>query len=202
VAVIRRNILTNSNARDNFIRGVKLLKQESSGHTTADLGIPGAAKSVSTYDLFVVWHHKAMMTLTPPGNIDQRNAAHMGPIFCPWHRVMLMLLEQNLQRVLNDTTFGLPYWDWAKDGDRPAAEQKTSDIWDANCLGGEGNPIITGPFAFSATDPASWRVQVTGNVSGNLVSVNRGLRRKFAAPSDPETPPPRHCQKALTSPAH
>jgi hypothetical protein len=41
-------------------------------------------------------------------------AADRGPIFLPWHRVMLTLLESNLRRVLSDATFGLPYWDWAR----------------------------------------------------------------------------------------
>lgn len=197
MAVIRKNILTDSVVRDKFIRGVKLLKQEPSGRTTADFGIPGTRRSVSTYDLFVVWHRTAMMRLTPAGNPAARNAAHRGPIFGPWHRVMLMLLEQNLQRVLNDTTFGLPYWDWAKDGNLPAAQQKTADIWKTNCMGGQGNPITTGPFAFKATDPASWRVLITANMSGDLVVVNRGLRRKFAGAA-PSLPKSAHVTNALS----
>ena len=181
MAAVRRNILNNNAARDQFIRGVTLLKQESSGRTTTQLSIPGPAHPVSTYDLFVVWHHRTMMTLTPPGNSAGRNAAHRGPIFLPWHRVMLMVLEQNLQRVLGDVNFGLPYWNWAADGDLPAAQQRTARIWRADCMGGQGNPVQTGPFAFSATDPASWRVRVVSNASGALVQANRGLRRVFAS---------------------
>jgi tyrosinase len=51
---------------------------------------------VSTYDLFVWWHHRAMDTFTPPTQGD-RNAAHRGPVFLPWHRLMLVLLELQLQ---------------------------------------------------------------------------------------------------------
>lgn len=179
MAVVRRNIVTNAAARDKYIQGVKLLKREASGRTTAEFGIPGAARSVSTYDLFVIWHVNAMMQETPAGNPAGRNAAHRGPVFTPWHRVMLMILEQNLQRVLNDAAFGLPYWDWARDGDLPAGQQSSAAIWRANCMGGQGNPITTGPFAFRADDSASFRVRVATNSAGELRSVNRGLRRAF-----------------------
>lgn len=199
MAVVRRNLLADATVRDNFIRGVKLLKQESSGRTTRDFAIPGPAQPVSTYDLFVVWHHRAMMTLTPPGNASGRNAAHRGPVFLPWHRVMLMLLEQNLQRVLNDAAFGLPYWDWAADGDRPAAQQKTAALWRASGMGGQGNPVRTGPFAYRPNDPTAWAVRIVANAAGNLASVNRGLQRTFASPAFgvPTLPATPHVTAAL-----
>jgi tyrosinase len=197
MAVTRKNILAENTVRDKFIQGVKMLKQEDSGQTTADFGIPGTARPVSTYDLFVVWHHRAMMTLTPPGNAAGRNAAHRGPVFAPWHRVMLLVLEQNLQRALGDPGFGLPYWDWSADGDLPSAQQLTATIWDAAYLGGQGNPVNTGPFAFDNADPASWHVRVVANVSGDLVTVNRGLRRSFAPASFPSLPKTAHVQDAL-----
>src|SRR4026209_2731055 len=112
---VRSNILINTTARDQYIEGVNQLKNEFTGPTTTSLGIPGPSRRVSTYDLFVVWHHVAMMTFTPSTQND-RNAAHRGPVFLPWHRFMLIQLELNLQRVLNDMNFGLPYWDWAADG--------------------------------------------------------------------------------------
>lgn len=179
MAAIRKNILSDNAARDKFIQGVKLLKRENSGRTTQNLGIPGTVRSVSTYDLFTIWHHVTMMRLTPPGNTVGRNAAHRGPIFLPWHRVMLMTLERNLQRVLMDVNFGLPYWDWAADGNLSAAAQKTAPIWKANCLGGQGNPVQTGPFAFQASDPNSWRIRIETDTQGALRSTNRGMRRSF-----------------------
>src|SRR5262249_18417133 len=131
MAVIRHNILSNPAARGQFIRGVKLLKQE-----VLNPGRP------STYDLFVVWHHRAMMRLTPPTQ-NLRNAAHMGPVFLPWHRYMLIALEQQLQRVLDDATFGLPYWNWAADGELAPPAQVTAPIWGPQILGGSGNPVTT-----------------------------------------------------------
>jgi len=187
MAGVRRNIVTNAAARDKYVQGVKLLKQDFTGPTTATLGIPGPATPVSTYDLFVGWHHIAMNTMTPPTQGD-RNAAHRGPVFLPWHRFMLINLELQLQRVPGDQTFGLPYWDWAADGNLPAAQHSSAPIWGAQCMGGQGTPIATGPFAFNAADQNSWRVRIDVDVNGNLRSVNRGMRRAFAgsAPTLPK----------------
>ena len=183
MAAIRCNILTDETARKNYLQGVKLLKQEQLGPTTTDLSIPGPSVPVSTYDLFVWWHHVAMDTFTPPTQED-RNAAHRGPVFLPWHRFMLILLELQLQRVLNDPEAGLPYWDWAADGQLPAADQPNSPIWAEDCMGADGSPITTGPFAFNANDPSSWRVRVAANVQGQLRATNRGLRRAFGQSVD------------------
>src|SRR5262245_17329585 len=180
MAVTRVNILKNSGARQSYIQGVILLKNEFTGPTTAALGIPGPSRNVSTYDLFVVWHHVAMNTMTPPTQND-RNAAHSGPAFLPWHRFMLRQLELNLQRVLNDNSFGLPYWDWAADGQRTPSQQPKSKIWAANCMGGAGAPISTGPFVFSSSNSKSFRVRVEVDVNGSLRQTNRGLERDFMA---------------------
>jgi len=179
MAVVRKNISMNADVRDQYIQGVKLLKNEASGRRTDEFGIPGAARSVSTYDLFVIWHVTAMALETPPGNPMGRNSAHRGPVFAPWHRVMLMVFEQNLQRALDDANFGLPYWDWAEDGDLPPQQQGAAAIWGEDCMGGEGNPVATGPFAFHQSDPSAFRVRISTNISGELRSVNRGLRRAF-----------------------
>jgi tyrosinase len=181
MSVVRRNILKITAARDSFITGIKLLKKEDSGAKTNDFGIPGPARSVSTYDLFVIWHHLSMSQLTPPGNAAGRNAAHRGPIFPAWHRIMLLLLEANFQRVLADVTFGLPYWDWAADGDLPPASQPSAALWSPAYMGGTGSPVHDCPFAFRADDPDSWRVRVEISPSGQLRSANRGLSRRLAS---------------------
>jgi tyrosinase len=177
---IRRNILTSAQARDAYVDGAKRLKAELLGPTTTDLGIGGPVQQVNTWDLFVAWHHIAMNRFTPPTQGD-RNAAHRGPVFLPWHRFMLLLLEMQFQRVLGDDQFALPYWDWAADGERPAAQQPASALWGANAMGGQGSPVTTGPFAFDPARPDGWRVRLDVSVQGDLRTVNRGLRRSFAA---------------------
>jgi tyrosinase len=179
---VRRNILTNAAARDAYVNGVKLLKAENSGTTTSALNIPGPSQPLSTLDLFVVWHHWAMEQFTPPTQ-GERNAAHMGPVFLPWHRYMLIQLEANLQRVLGNPNFGLPYWNWAAEGDRPKQDQPSSTLWRPNCMGGNGDPasnrvVKTGPFSESS----GWRLSVAADSNGVLRSVNRPLRRAFDVP--------------------
>ncbi|MEV6381990.1 tyrosinase family protein [Streptomyces sp. NPDC051773] len=187
MAVVRRDILTDTAARDAYIEGVQLLKQENSGFTTDDFGIGGTPTPVRTYDLFVIWHLWAMGTPVPPGgDPDVRNAAHMGPIFLPWHRVMLNLFEAGLQRVLGDPGFGLPYWDWAKDGelDHP----KNSAFWQPDCMGGSGTlfaPEVTdGPFAFKPADPNTFRVRIAIEQNLGVIQSDRGLRRVLGADAD------------------
>lgn len=180
MAVTRRDILADKNAMKQYGDGVNALKSEFTGPTTTSLGIRGPNKKVSTYDLFVIWHHTAMMTPTPPNGTVDRNSAHKGPVFCPWHRFMLRQLELNLQRVLNDKSFGLPYWDWAADGQLPVSKQTKSKLWSANGIGGSGSPVATGPFAFNAADPTSFRVRVESGPGLELRQVNRGLRRQLA----------------------
>lgn len=198
---VRENILTSATARDKYIQGVKLLKNEFPGPTTASLGIGGLSQPVSTYDLFVVWHHVAMTTFTPPTQSD-RNAAHRGPVFLPWHRFMLMQLEMNLQRVLgDDLTFGLPYWDWAQDGQLSPTRQKRAAVWASNCMGGSGVPVTTGPFAFEPGDSGSWRIRITTNVNGQLIQVNRGLRRRLGTQTT-RLPKKTHTATALDRPIY
>jgi tyrosinase len=202
MAVERHNILNDATARQKYIQGVKLLKQEFPGPTTSDLGLDGPADPVSTYDLFVVWHHVAMYTFTPETQQD-RNAAHVGPVFFPWHRFMLILLELHLQRVLDDEGFGLPYWDWAADGDLSPDQQVASPVWADDCMGGQGDPVATGPFAFDKGDASSWRVRLYGDSrTGQLVRTERGLQRAFAqrAPDVSASPTlPRKAEVAAAS---
>lgn len=172
MTAIRRNI-ADPGVLDSYVRGVLALKAENLGPTTAQLGIPGNVARVSTWDLFVVWHHRAMMRMTPPTQRD-RNAAHSGPVFLPWHRLMLVLLEFQFQRVLGDENFGLPYWDWGADGDRPVGQQAASPLWTAQGIGGSGFPVADGPFVGDA-----FPVLLESDRFGALRTTRRGLVRNL-----------------------
>jgi len=174
----RENILESNHARDEFCRGVVLLDQEDSGFTTRDISsylqrnfpdlrITGTQQMVSTYDLFVLWHILAMRIQMPPGN-----AAHSAPVFLPWHRMYLIRLEEQLQRVLNNPDFGLPYWDWATDGELGQSEQRNAALWTSDYLGTSRGDVTHGQVA-------GIRVRIAQNpVSGDLVSAPpRPLRR-------------------------
>ena len=151
MAVIRENILTSPEVRDKFFRAITALDVPNSGVNTSDLAnflqtnnlpmrIGDKEQELSTYDLFVFWHVLAMSIPFTVGN-----AAHSGPIFLPWHRMYLIRLEEMCQQVLNDSSFGLPYWDWAADGELPAHDQWRTDLWSADYIGGgtRASPVWT-----------------------------------------------------------
>jgi tyrosinase len=173
MTAVRRSI-ADPQVRDAYVHGVLALKAEQLGPTTRQLGVAGPTAPLSTWDLFVVWHHRAMMTMTPPGQSD-RNAAHSGPVFLPWHRLMLLLLELQFQRLLGNPDFGLPYWDWAADGDLPQAQQPLAPLWTPSGIGGTGSPVTTGPFT-----PDVFPVRVESDSLGSMRVTDRGLRRALA----------------------
>jgi len=183
MAVIRADITTTQAARDGFVAGVLALKAEFLGPTSADFGLPGPSQPVSTYDLFTIWHQLAMGRMTPTTQND-RNAAHSGPAFLPWHRLMLLLFELQMQRVLADPTIGLPYWDWATDGALPVSEQTGAALWQDSGVGGSGHPVMSGPFRAEV-----FRVKVESGAAGQLRTTDRGLNRSLGQdPSAPSLP--------------
>jgi tyrosinase len=156
--MIRRNFLTDAAAAQQYIDGVTALKDP------AQFPWPGQA-GLSIYDVFVFWHHQSMMLMTPPGQTD-RNAAHSGPAFLPWHRYFLITLEGFLRQAVGDTNFRIPYWDWCADAELP--NPTTSPVW-----GGTGLGQFIGP---------NWTVRLAMDpFTGNLQRVNRQLERNLGA---------------------
>ena len=144
--MIRRNILSDEGLRQRFIDGVLALKDP------ARFPWPGQ-QGLSIYDLFVAWHHQSMMLFTPPTQRD-RNAAHSGPSFLPWHRYFLLRFEGYLRTAVGDPEFRLPYWDWAADA--ALSNPRQSRIWAGTALG-------------RFTNSRLWQVRV--------VPAERGLTR-------------------------
>jgi tyrosinase len=123
--MIRHNILQNAEAAAKYVEGVIRLKDPTISPWPGQAGL-------SLYDFLVFWHHQAMMVPTPPTQSD-RNAAHSGPVFLPWHRYFLLTLELFLREALDDNEFRLPYWDWAADAALPSPA--ASAVWGASLLG-------------------------------------------------------------------
>lgn len=84
-------------------------------------------------------------------------------------------MEAQLQRVLRKRDFGLPYWDRAADAERTRTQQRSSAIWAADCMGGDGRSVSTGPFA----QASGFRLRAAADSSGTLRSVDRPLARRF-----------------------
>lgn len=187
MAAVRRDITSDPADAQHFADAVLALKQEQSGLSTTDLGIaagPRAAVSnLSTWDLFVIWHVWAMGQMSSDG---RRNAAHMGPVFLPWHRWYLLLLERQMRRVLGlgPDDFGLPYWNWAADGSAltPSQQRTAPAVW--GIVGGNGAAstleVTTGPF----TVAGGFSITVEQGPGGDLRATNRGLRRRFGSATD------------------
>jgi len=166
----RRSIraITASEKQD-FVDALLFLKHERNGQdglSTYDRYVVSHAQSMNQYsryesDLRPTMIERFRQTL-PPSQPDalfltRRNAAHRGPAFLPWHREFLRQFEADLQRVLGNPDFGLPYWDWEHDGNLPASEQINAAVWDF--LGGDGdiaiqNIVTSGPFGFDVNDAA------------------------------------------------
>ncbi|MBQ0825927.1 tyrosinase family protein [Streptomyces tagetis] len=184
--VTRKNVLRDQKSLNDYVRGVGLLKQRPSGRYTSEFNIPGPMEPISLYDIFVLWHILTGDSAIPPGGDPmRRNQAHRGPTFLPWHRRMLNLFEANLRFVLNDSAFALPYWDWTADGD--SGSPFDAPVWRPGCMGGQGDPVSSGPFAFHANDPNTFSVHIETDAAGNPSQPDRprGLVRDFGR-SEPD----------------
>ena len=154
MAALRRNIRATL-VSDRFLDAVVGLDTTMSGVSVRDaaselanaapgLQFRGVDQELSYYDLLVLWHAAAMSVQI--GGLGQ-NAAHNGPIFLPWHRHYMLVLEQWLQTVLEDEHFGVPYWDWAADGDLPPSQQWRTDLWGTEMLGEARGDVVSGKVA-------------------------------------------------------
>lgn len=178
MTALRANVQINDAARDRFLTGAAALNAEMSGVTTARVNevlanigfrLRGIDQELSTWDLFVLWHFVAMsMPSRPPR--PMRNLAHGGPIFLPWHRMFLLRLEQQIQRVTGDADAGLVYWDWTADGALPAEQQPASALWSAAALGESRGDVTSGPLG-------AMRVRLTGHGTQLWSIAPRPLRR-------------------------
>ena len=82
-------------------------------HSSAVLALKNKVNSVlkpgkmKRYDDFVQIHKNAMM-----GPDMLMPMPHGGPLFFPWHRVLLRQFELALQAAAGSSSIALPYWDW------------------------------------------------------------------------------------------
>jgi tyrosinase len=121
---------------------------------------PGA---MSRYDDFVQVHKNAML-----GPDMIMPMPHGGPLFFPWHRVLLRQFELALQSALGDPGFSLPYWNWDLSGDN---NPFTDDFMGGDGDAAQADRVVSGPFAWSAN---KFPIRVWDGTSGDA-----GLRREF-----------------------
>ncbi|MER7849635.1 tyrosinase family protein [Kitasatospora sp. NPDC096077] len=177
MAVVRKNILKDTTARDDFIEAVHRLKEKMSNRTTRGYGIPGPDQQLSLYDLFVIEHIQATRRAIPSnGSWLLRNTAHRSPSFLPWHRWFLLRVEGQMRSVLGKSGFALPYWDWQTDADAGVPERAA--VWGDTYMGHAGIPVNSGPFR-AQNNPRPFWVIVEADGLGAWDSVRRGLERQF-----------------------
>ncbi|OCT73638.1 tyrosinase [Xenopus laevis] len=67
----------------------------------------------SVYDLFAWIHYYSMKPIMRNSTLNpSKTYAHQGPAFPGWHRLGLLFLEREIQRMTGDEDFALPYYDW------------------------------------------------------------------------------------------
>ncbi len=170
---IRKNVKTlNKEQKNNFIEAILKLKKVPSKLHRHD-------NTKNRYDDYVEIYLLSFISIdrTSP-SVDPNwypGWGHNGPAFFPWHRVLLLQFERDLQKI-SGKDITIPYWDWT-DTD-PTASPFTEDF-----MGGDGEStatevggkVIDGPFAFDG--PNHWTLNV--NVNDPIVNRNNPAAKNF-----------------------
>ncbi|KAL1774328.1 tyrosinase [Sigmodon hispidus] len=105
---------------------------------------------ITIYDLFVWVHYYVSRDTLLGGSEIWRDIdfAHEAPGFLPWHRLFLLLWEQEIRELTGDENFTVPYWDWR--------DAENCDICTDEYLGGRHpeNPNLLSPASFFS----SWQI--------------------------------------------
>ncbi|HKQ72134.1 MAG TPA: tyrosinase family protein [Blastocatellia bacterium] len=167
---VRRNLASlNTDERAKYVTAVKALKQKPYVADAAHPSLPNVLNVTNLWNWYVASHMQAM------------GLAHRAPAFLTWHRAFLLQLENDLGSALGDAGYALPYWDWA--ADQASGNPKQASVWQPDLMGGDGNPVSTGPFR-----AGQWTLYDGGN-----------LVRAFGV-STPNLPTPAAVNDALANP--
>ncbi|ORY37632.1 Di-copper centre-containing protein [Rhizoclosmatium globosum] len=105
--------------RNQFLRGLTLLREA-----------PSLTGRANRYFDYVAVHGMAT------------NMIHHVPVFFPWHRYYLNYLEEEMQTLLKNSSFALPYWSWST---HPSKLTSTLGPLSPEFLGTTGRPTPSRP---------------------------------------------------------
>ncbi|CAD7687795.1 unnamed protein product [Nyctereutes procyonoides] len=114
---VRRNLLAlNTEEKNHFVQALDMAKRTihpqfviATRRSEEIFGPDGNTpqfENISIYNYFV-WTHYYSESF---GEVD---FSHEGPAFLTWHRYHLLQLERDMQEMLQDPSFSLPYWNFA-----------------------------------------------------------------------------------------
>ncbi|KAK1334539.1 hypothetical protein QTO34_005545 [Cnephaeus nilssonii] len=127
VLTVRRNLLDLSTEEKNyFVRALDMAKRTThprfviaTRRSEEILGPDGNTpqfENISIYNYFV-WTHYYSVKKTFLGagqeSFGEVDFSHEGPAFLTWHRFHLLQLERDMQEMLQNPSFSLPYWNFA-----------------------------------------------------------------------------------------
>ena len=156
--VERKNILSLTELeKQSFIDIIQMTKSVTASGYTVPIREPVTAipsesfVEISLYNIFATFHYNTIrdepINKCPNTSLIQSfcnednkcpipDFGHEGPGFLTWHRGYLLYVETEIQRMLNDPTFALPYWDWTD-------ENKRDEIW--NLMGRSNCGVFSNP---------------------------------------------------------
>lgn len=168
---VRRSWSTLSDdEKKQVVDGFVKLKQ-----TTVDSGAPGAERADyetccegegsytrNLHDYYVELHSSGAYVSMRKDDQSMSPMLHMGPQFLPWHRYLLLRIEADLQEVLADPDFALPYWDWEEceagngDGTNPCPELFETEFLGSHGSCEEGEAAVTGYLVDQGFETNLW----------------------------------------------
>jgi tyrosinase len=181
---IRKNVKNlTSDEKTKFVNAILTLK------TTNPSVLHQGDPTKNRYDDYVEIHMMAMMAGSQDDPRDNPNWqpgwAHNGPAFFPWHRVLLLQFEKDLQAI--DSTITIPYWDWSDNASSPFTLDFLGPDGDRN---DPQDPLKVNEGPFAHDGPNHWTINVNDPPDEpGAPALPNYLRRGFGRRADAQNLP-------------